>query len=110
MIREYLIRLPQALFQRRPIVIYVLQALLVSGALVLAWLLRFDFSLPYRYVLVTSGLVLISVRLISLRTSGLNHGWWHFASVNDAITILKSVCIGSAVFCVINVYALRALA
>jgi len=104
MIRKYLIRLPQVLFHRRPVFISILQAMLVTVSLVMGWLLRFDFSLPYRRVLLTSGLLLIVVRLITLRLFNLNHGWWHFASVSDAINILKAVAVGSVVFFVVNRY------
>jgi FlaA1/EpsC-like NDP-sugar epimerase len=103
-IRRYLIRLPQVLFRQRPVFISIVQAMLVTGSLVMSWLLRFDFSLPYRRILVTSGLLLVVVRLITLRLSNLNHGWWHFASVSDALNILKAVTAGSVVFFALNRY------
>src|SRR5271166_6177994 len=108
--REYLFRLPQILFHRRPVFIYVFQAMLVFSSLVLGWLLRFDFSLPYRRVLLASGLLLVVVRLITLRLFNLNHGWWHFASVSDAISILKAVAVGSVAFLVVNRYLFGAIA
>ncbi len=104
MIRKFAVRLPQILFNKRPVFIYAFHAALVAGSLVLGWLLRFDFSLPYRRVLLTSGLLLIVVRLITLRLFNLNHGWWHFASVSDAINILKAVTTGSAAFLAVNRY------
>lgn len=110
MIREFLVRLPQAVFHRRPIVIYFFQAILVSCSLLFGWALRFDFSMPQRRVLLTSGLLLIVVRLISLRIFNLNHGWWHFASVSDALNILKAVGIGSVAFYCANRYLLGAVA
>jgi FlaA1/EpsC-like NDP-sugar epimerase len=76
----------------------------------MAWLLRFDFSLPYRRILLTSGLLLVVVRLITLRLFNLNHGWWHFASVSDAINILKAVAVGSVAFFVLNRYLLGTIA
>jgi FlaA1/EpsC-like NDP-sugar epimerase len=106
MVREQLIRLPQVLFNRRPLFIYMFQTTLVGVSLVLAWLLRFDFSLPYRRVLLTSGLLLIVIRLTTLSLFKLNHGWWHFASVNDALSILKAVATGSFAFFVLNRYLL----
>jgi FlaA1/EpsC-like NDP-sugar epimerase len=81
---------------------------LVAASLALAWLLRFDFSLPYRGVLLTSGLLLVVVRLITLRLFNLNHGWWHFTSVSDAINILKAVSLGSVIFFAVNYYLLGA--
>jgi FlaA1/EpsC-like NDP-sugar epimerase len=102
--------MPQVLFNRRPIVIYVFQATLVTCSLVLGWLLRFDFSLPYRRVLLTSGLLLIVLRLSTLRFFKLDHGWWHFASVSDVVTIIKAVGVGSVVFFVLNWYLFGASA
>lgn len=76
----------------------------------MSWLLRFDYSLPNRRILLTSGLLLVSVRLITLRIFNLNHGWWHFASVSDALSILKAVIVGSAIFFALNQYLLGAVA
>lgn len=110
MMRKYLIRLPELLFKQRPLVIYAFQAILVSCALVSGWLLRFDFSLPYRHVLLTSGLLLVLIRLSVLRLFKLDHGWWHFASVSDVLTILKAVGVGSAIFFVLDRYLFGATA
>jgi len=108
--RKYLIRLPQVLFHQRPVFISIVQAMLVIGSLIVAWLLRFDFSLPYRRVLVPSGLLLVVIRLLTLRLFKLNHGWWHFASVSDALNILKAVTVGSVCFFALNRYLLGAVA
>ncbi len=110
MIRKFAVRLPQILFNKRPVFIYAFHAVLVASSLVLGWLLRFDFSLPYRRVLVMSGLLLVVVRLITLRLFNLNHGWWHFASVSDAINILKAVAAGSVAFFAVNRYLFSAIA
>ena len=108
--RKYFSRLPQILFNRRPVFIYAFHSALVAASLVLGWLLRFDFSLPYRRVLLSSGLLLVVIRLITLHSFNLNHGWWHFASVSDAINILKSVTVGSVAFFAVNRYLFGAVA
>ena len=108
--RKYFSRLPQILFNKRPVFIYAFHSALVAGSLVLGWLLRFDFSLPYRRVLLTSGLLLVVVRLITLRLFNLDHGWWHLASVSDAINILKAVAAGSVLFFAVNRYLFGAVA
>ena len=84
--------------------------MLVFTSLSVGWLLRFDFSLPYRRVLLLSALLLVVVRLITLRLFDLNHGWWHFASVSDAINILKAVAVGSVAFFAVNRYLFGAVA
>ena len=106
--RTFLIRLPEFVSNRSPVFIHAFQAFLVTCGLVSGWLLRFDFSLPYRRVLLTSGVLLIVLRLIVLRFFKLDHGWWRFASVSDVLTILKAVGVGSAVFFVVNRYVLGA--
>jgi FlaA1/EpsC-like NDP-sugar epimerase len=98
------------LFHHRPVFISIVQAMLVIGSFVVAWLLRFDFSLPYRLILLTSGLLLVVIRLITLRLFKLNHGWWHFASVSDALNILKAVSVGSVCFFALNRYLFGAVA
>ena len=108
-IRKYLIKLPQVLFHQRPIFISLFQAMLVTGSFVMSLLLRFDFSLPRRS-LVTSGLLLVVIRLVTLRLFKLNHGWWYFASVSDALNIIKAVTAGSVVFIALNRYLLGAIA
>jgi FlaA1/EpsC-like NDP-sugar epimerase len=102
MTREYLLRLPKILFRRRPIFIQIVQAIIILTSLVLAFLLRFDFSLPESRMLLVSGSILLVIRLISLRVFGLNHGWWSLTSVSDALNILKAVTSGSLVFFLVN--------
>jgi FlaA1/EpsC-like NDP-sugar epimerase len=103
--RHYLSHLPQFVFHRRPLFICIFQAGLVFSSLVLSWLLRFDFSLPNRRGLLLSGLLLVVVRVATLRLFNLDHGWWHFASVSDATAILKAVTTGSLAFYILNRYA-----
>jgi FlaA1/EpsC-like NDP-sugar epimerase len=107
MIRQFMLRLPRIVFHRRPWFIFIFQAVVVCSSLVLAWLLRFDFSLPYRRILLLSGVLLVVVRLLTLRLFHLNHGWWSFASVSDAMNILKAVATGSLTFYVLTRYAVR---
>lgn len=105
MIRQFLLRLPRIVFLHRPWFVFIFQVAVVFSSLVLSWLIRFDFSLPYRRILLFSGVLLVAVRLLTLTLFHLNHGWWHFASVSDAMNILKAVAIGSLAFYVLNHYA-----
>ena len=74
--------------------------------MVLAWLLRFDFTIPYRSVLFSAILVLVVVRLGAMALFGLFRGWWRYAGVRDGMDILKAVGVGSCVFWIIMRYAL----
>jgi FlaA1/EpsC-like NDP-sugar epimerase len=86
------------MLRRRTWFITLFQAMIVLGALLIAWLLRFDFTLPYRSLLLASAPILVVIRLIALRIFNLNRGWWHFSGVSEAIDILKAVTLGSLAF------------
>src|SRR5579863_9146813 len=89
--KKFFLNLPKLLFENRPWFIALFQA-------VLAWALRFDFSLPLRPLLFWSAPILILIRLGSLQVFNLHRGWWHFSGVSDALNVLKAVALGTIVF------------
>ena len=89
---------PSILLQYRTWWVALFQALLIFTSLVLAWLLRFDFSLPYRVLLFSAAPLLIAVRLAAFGRFRLLHGWWRYTGVSDALDVLKATALGSAVF------------
>jgi FlaA1/EpsC-like NDP-sugar epimerase len=91
-------KLAHLLLQHRPWFIAIFQAWLVSCSLVLAWLLRFDFSLPDRRTLLFALPLLVLVRLVAMAYFGLFRGWWRYAGISDGIDIMKAVGTGSALF------------
>jgi FlaA1/EpsC-like NDP-sugar epimerase len=74
------------------------QIILVLLGFILAWLLRFDFTLPYRRVLFVAAPILVVIRLAMLRIFNLHRGWWHFSGIREVLDILKAVTLGTAVF------------
>ena len=74
------------------------QVVLVLLGLTFAWLLRFDFTLPHRGVLLVAAPILVAIRLAMLRIFNLHRGWWHFSGIREALDILKAVILGTAVF------------
>jgi FlaA1/EpsC-like NDP-sugar epimerase len=100
-------KMTQLLFRHRPWFIAVFQACLVIFSLVLAWLLRFDLTLPYVRVLMSVTPVLALIRVTSMACFGLHRGWWKYAGISDGLDILKAVAVGSAVFFVAVRYLLR---
>jgi hypothetical protein len=52
--RRYLSRLSHIFFEHRPVFVYLFQATIVAVSLLLSWLLRFDFALPDRRMLLLS--------------------------------------------------------
>ncbi len=93
-----LIRLSLLLLQRRTWFITILQALIVLGSLVFAWLLSFNFSLPYRPALITAAIVLPVIRLTIFAKFNLLHGWWQYTGVSDARDIINAIVSGSVIF------------
>jgi FlaA1/EpsC-like NDP-sugar epimerase len=89
---------PSILLEYRTWLIAFIQALLIFTSLVLAWLLRFDFSLPSRALLLSAAPLLIVIRLVAIGRFGLLHGWWRYTGVSDALDILKAITLGSVVF------------
>ena len=100
-------KMPSLLLQRRPWFIAIFQAWLVICSLVMAWLLRFDFSLPYSRTLLIAMPILVVVRVIAMTCFKLHRGWWKYAGISEAADILKAVMAGSAVFFVGIHYMLR---
>ncbi len=89
------------LLQYRTWLVALFQALLIFTSLVLAWLLRFDFSLPYRAVLFSAAPLLIVIRLLAIGRFRLLHGWWRYTGVSDALDILKAITLGSLGFLIV---------
>src|SRR6202035_373750 len=86
------------------------QALLIFCALILAWLLRFNFFLPYRMVLLSAAPVLIAIRLSAIARFGLLHGWWRYTDIDDAVAVFKATAVGSIVFVVCMRFVLGVVA
>lgn len=95
---RHLIRFSMLLMQRRSWFIAVFQALLVLGALIFAWMLRFDFSVPYRHTLLTAAVALPLIRLGVFYKFNLLHGWWEYTGVNDVLDISKATMSGTILF------------
>lgn len=99
--------LPKLLLRYRRWCTGLFQACLIFCSLIFAWLLRFDFTLAHRSVLVPAIPVLLAVRLAALACFGLLRGWWRYAGFKDGIDILKAVAAGSVLFWLAMRYALR---
>jgi FlaA1/EpsC-like NDP-sugar epimerase len=81
--------------------IAMFQGCLVICSLIAAWLLRFDFTLPYQGVLLAALPILLLARLAAVAYFGLLRGWWKYAGIRDGIDILKAVAAGSLLFWVV---------
>jgi FlaA1/EpsC-like NDP-sugar epimerase len=99
-----MIKYAQGLLRSHSWFVAIFQAALISFSLVLAWLLRFDYGLPYRRTLVVSVVILVVVRLIAIWRCGLLHGWWKYTGASDVVDIIKAVGSGSLAFMIVVHY------
>ncbi len=105
----------------RSLLVLTVQVGLILGALVAAWLLRFDFRLPEASLLWVAAPILIVVRLAVMPLFNLTHGWWRYTGISDAIDVGKAILTGSIIFLILvrygigleafplSIYALEAL-
>jgi FlaA1/EpsC-like NDP-sugar epimerase len=63
-----------------------------------AWLLRFDFSFPNRWILLSALPLLVLIRLVAMALFHLFHGYWRYTGMSDVLDIVKAVSSGSVVF------------
>src|SRR6266481_4375544 len=103
-------RIPLLLVRYRPWFIAIFQAGLVFFSVVFAWLLRFDFTLPYRRILLSAIPILVLSRLAAIAYFGLLRGWWRYVGIRDGVDILKAVSSGSVVFWLVMRFGIRATA
>ncbi|HTD21225.1 MAG TPA: nucleoside-diphosphate sugar epimerase/dehydratase [Terriglobales bacterium] len=83
-------------------IIFLGQSLTVCAALVAAWLLRFDFTLPRLRVLLLAVPVLVAIRLIGMYYYKLNHGYWRYTGIGDLKDLVKAVSLGSLMFFIVE--------
>ncbi len=100
-------KFPSLLLRYRPWVTGLFQAGLIVCALILSWLLRFDFTLPYRSILLPAIPILMVTRLAAMSYFGLLRGWWRYVGIRDGFDILKAVASGSALFWTVMHFAVR---
>src|SRR5271156_491948 len=81
--------------------------LLIATSIVIAWLLRFDFRIPFPALLFGCMPVLILSRVGALARFNLLHGFWRHSGVADVVDSGKAVALGSLVFFVTTRYVFR---
>src|SRR5260370_7246994 len=104
-----IISLAKTLLRKNAWFIGAFQAFLTLTSLLLAWLLRFDFTLPDRVLLLSAAPLLILVRVAFIARFGLLHVWMKYTGQSDALDFVKSVVGGSMVFILLMRYLLHGL-
>jgi FlaA1/EpsC-like NDP-sugar epimerase len=98
---KHLGRIAQSLLRSRAWVSGVVQGILILLSLLVAWLLRFEFTVPQVRLLVSAGVLLLAVRVLFIAQFKLLHGWWSYAGVHDVADLLKATSCGSIAFIVL---------
>jgi FlaA1/EpsC-like NDP-sugar epimerase len=93
-----IINLAKTLLSRNSWFVGGFQAVVIFLSLLLAWFLRFDFTLPNRRLLFAAASVLILIRMSAIAGFGLLHGWWRYTGLSDTLDVLKAVFSGSVIF------------
>jgi FlaA1/EpsC-like NDP-sugar epimerase len=87
-------------------VVVLVNAVLISTAVIAAWVLRFEFHLRNVHVLLSVIPLLVLYRLAAMGRFALLHGYWRYTSVSDAIEMCKALILSSAAFFVTVRYVL----
>ena len=102
-----IIHLAKTLLRKNSWFVGGFQAALILVSIILAWFLRFDFTLPHRQLLFLAVCLLIVIRMAAITGFGLLHGWWRYTGLSDAFDVGKAVFFGSVVFVVVVRYLLH---
>jgi FlaA1/EpsC-like NDP-sugar epimerase len=104
-----LLMLKNRYFNFRIILILLFKIAVVVASLYLAFLVRFDFRLnPAQFE--TCSRILLPILIIKLTvfwSMGLSRGWWRYASLSDALDILKATLLASLIVAIYLVFVYR---
>jgi len=101
------INLAKTLLRKNSWFVGVFQAMLIVVSLILAWFLKFDFTLPDRQMLFRAACFLLLIRMIMIAAFGLLHGWWRYTGLSDTLDVAKCVFSGSVIFILVTQYVMH---
>ena len=81
----------QFAYNHRLVIILPLQLLIIVAAFLLAFLVRFDLTIPSRYEIIIWQLIpaLLLIKIAVFWQGGLFRGWWRYVSLPDLIQLFK---------------------
>jgi len=99
----------EIVYRNRLIVVFVLTSLIIISSLLLAYAVRFDFSIPSPYWARIGSLLpaVLIIKLVVFRQFGCFRGWWRYVSMPDLVQIVKANFLGSFIFVVYAVLVYR---
>ncbi|MDA3902204.1 MAG: nucleoside-diphosphate sugar epimerase/dehydratase [Desulfuromusa sp.] len=90
----------EIVYRNRLIIVFVMTSLIIVSSLLLAYLIRFDFSIPATYWPRFAALLpaVLAIKLVVFWQFGCFRGWWRYVSMPDLIQIIKANFLGSLIF------------
>ncbi len=87
------------LFRHRLATVFISKTVIITSSLLLAYCLRFDFSIPRNYFPTIFYLILLAIpiKMAVFWQLGCCRGWWRYVAMPDLIQIAKANLIGSVV-------------
>ena len=87
------------LLQNKIFIVVMVDALLITVSLYLAYLTRFDFSIPAKFI---SGFQAIIVLVITIKLAccyffDLYRGMWRYTSISDLLNVIKAACVSTLI-------------
>jgi FlaA1/EpsC-like NDP-sugar epimerase len=82
-------------------VIWAIQLVIFAVAAVLAFILRFDFTVPaqYRRHLLFAFCIFVPAKILAFSLFKLDRGWWRYVSIRDVTRLAAASFAGSALGC-----------
>ena len=99
----------EIVYRNRLFVVFVMTSLIIISSLLLAYAIRFDFSIPSPYWPRIVALIpaVLTIKLVILWQLGCFRGWWRYVSMPDLVQIVKATVLGSVIFVVYAVLIYR---
>ena len=99
-LRPWFIEPMGLLIRLRSVVKFFLHLAIFASAYHLAYLFRFDFSIPMAYLSVIWGTipVLLLSKAFGFFAFGLFQGWWRYVSIRDIFPVAAGCALGSLIF------------
>ncbi len=88
------------IYKKRIYLIFITTSVIVIGAFLLAYAIRFDFTIPRQYWPRIGALLpaVLAIKLVVFWQLGCFRGWWRYVSLPDLIQIVKANFLASAIF------------
>src|SRR5688572_25884851 len=94
--REIIRRVPPGFERHRRLIAPVANVVVIALAYTIAFLLRFDFTLPeaHRNTFLLTLPAAIVIQYATLSAFKLTRGWWRYVSVSDFLNAVRAAAVG----------------